>query len=338
MNLNHIYTGDALGVLQTLPAESVNCVVTSPPYYALRDYNINGQIGLEATPEQYLKRIVEVFMECHRVLKKDGVMWVVMGDSYAGSGRGKGDVNRKGIQQKASFVGDIFDKPYRIDGYKNKDLMGIPWALAFALRDNGWYLRQDIIWHKPNPMPESIRDRCTKAHEYIFLLTKSARYYFDHAAMLEPAKYDGRKKMTHNGSEKYSDASEIATQGIFKGGKRWSNTVRTFGSKNQTGTGRNDIGNVWEDKPARNKRSVWTVPTRGFKGAHFATFPPDLIRTCIEAGCPVDGVVLDPFMGAGTTALVAVELGRKYVGIELNADYVKMAEARCAPQKRDDLF
>ena len=331
MELNHIYTGDALNVLQTLPTESVDCIVTSPPYYALRNYNADGQIGLETTPEQYLKRLTEVFMECHRVLKKSGTMWLVMGDSYAGSGRGKGDINKKGIQQHASFVGDMFDKPYRIHGYKNKDLMGIPWALAFSLRDAGWHLRQDIIWHKPNPMPESVMDRCTKAHEYIFLLSKSARYYFDHNAMLEPARYDNRKKMTHEGSVKYADnGTGIGAQTISKGGRqRWANAIRGYVTKDDaTGLPAQHHGSNIAMLPARNKRSVWTVPTRGYKGAHFATFPLGLIRPCIEAGCPPDGVVLDPFMGAGTTALVARELGRSYVGIELNADYVKMAEGR----------
>ena len=181
--------------------------------------------------------------------------------------------------------------------------------MAFSLRKNGWYLRQDIIWHKPNPMPESVRDRCTKSHEYVFLLTKSAKYYFDHEAMLEPAKWDGRQKNIYNGSAKYGNStSPLTNQRIHKGGKRWTNEI--------------------DGCLARNRRSVWTVPTRGFKGAHFATFPPDLIRTCIEAGCPKDAVVLDPFMGAGTTALVAKELGRNYVGIELNADYVRLAEDR----------
>ena len=304
IDLNNIYTGDALRILRKFPNESVDCIVTSPPYYGLRNYGVSGQIGLEQSPEQYIKRLAKVFIACHRVLKKEGTLWIVIGDSYAGSGRGIGDINRKGIQQKASYVGE-FCKPYRLNGYKNKDLIGIPWQLAFALRKNGWYLRQDIIWHKPNPMPESVKDRCTKAHEYVFLLTKSARYYFNHNAMLEPAKYDGRAKNAYNGSTKYAN---MTAQGIHKGGKRWAN----------------NIGGV----PARNKRSVWTVPTRGFKGSHFATFPPDLIRTCIEACCPPDGVVLDPFMGAGTTALVTKELGRNYVGIELNEEYVKLARER----------
>jgi DNA modification methylase len=294
---------------------------------------VSGQIGLENSPQKYIKNLAKIFMECRRVLKKDGTMWVVIGDSYAGSGRGwggKNDLYSRKIQPKASYATQ-FSKPTKLLNYKNKDLIGIPWMLAFELRNAGWFLRQDIIWHKPNPMPESVRDRCTKAHEYLFLLTKSARYFFNHDAMLEPAKYDGRTKMTYNGSPKYlNDASGLTTQSLFKGGDRYPNKIRTFGSKNQTGTNRNDVGREWIDTPARNKRSVWTVPTRAFKGAHFATFPPDLIRTCIAAGCPADGVVLDPFMGAGTTALVAKELGRKYVGIELNSDYVRLAGERLA--------
>ena len=305
VELNRVYCGDALDVLKSLPIESVNCIVTSPPYYGLRNYGVGGQIGLEATPEEYIKRLTDVFTDCLRVLKKDGTFWLNIGDSYAGSGRGIGDVNKKGIQQKASYIGE-FCKAYRLAGYKNKDLMGIPWALAFALRDAGWYLRQDIIWHKPNPMPESVRDRCTKAHEYVFLFSKSAKYNFNHSAMLEPAQYDGRKKLTHDGSAKYANNS--AGQNISKGGReRWQVQCGQY---------------------LRNKRSVWMVPTKGFKGAHFATFPPALIRTCIEAGCPAGGVVLDPFMGAGTTAVVAKELGRNYVGIELNGDYVRLAQER----------
>ncbi|MDR0206055.1 MAG: site-specific DNA-methyltransferase [Bacteroidales bacterium] len=330
VELNKIYCGDALKTLQLFKTESVNCIVSSPPYYALRNYNVDGQIGLEPTPKQYLKRLADVFMECRRVLTKDGTMWIVIGDSYAGSGRGIGDINKKGIQQKASFVGE-FCKPYQLDGYKGKDLIGIPWSLAFALRAGGWYLRQDIIWHKPNPMPESIRDRCTKAHEYVFLFSKSAKYYFAHNAILEPAKYDGRKKMTHEGSAKYlNDAAGIATQNVSKGGReRWPNKQRGFSTKDgDTGFPAQHHGSNIPMLPARNKRSVWTVPTRGFKGAHFATFPPDLIRTCIIAGCPQGGIVLDPFMGAGTTAVVAKKLGRNFIGIELNSDYIRLAEER----------
>ena len=317
VELNKIYCGDAVEVLRTLPDDFVDSVVTSPPYYGLRNYGVDGQIGFESTPDEYIKRLTSVFMECFRVLKKNGTMWLVIGDSYAGSGRGKGDINKKSkVQSKASHTGDVFDKPYRLDGYKNKDLIGIPWQMAFALRNSGWYLRQDIIWHKPNPMPESVMDRCTKAHEYMFMFTKSARYYFDHNAVLEPANYDGRRKITHEGSIKYRDGGTgTGVQSMFRPGRgRWPNEVRDSA----------DTAAL----PARNKRSVWTVPTRAFKGAHFATFPPDLIRTCIAAGCPNGGVVLDPFMGAGTTAIVAQELGRDYLGIELNSDYVKLAEER----------
>ena len=196
MELNTIYTGDALKELRKFPSESVDCIVTSPPYYCLRDYNVAGQIGLENSPQKFIKNLVKIFMECRRVLKNDGTMWIVIGDSYAGSGRGwggKNDLYSRKIQPKSSYA-TLFSKPKKIQNYKNKDLIGIPWMLAFELRNAGWYLRQDIIWHKPNPMPESVRDRCTKAHEYLFLLTKSAKYHFDHKAMLEPAKYDGQKK------------------------------------------------------------------------------------------------------------------------------------------------
>jgi DNA modification methylase len=271
----------------------------------LRNYGVSGQIGLECTPEKYIERLIEVFTECQRVLKDSGTMWVVIGDSYAGSGRGIGNINIKGIQQKASFTGD-FLKPYKSYRQKNKDLFGIPWLLALALRDAGWYLRQDIIWHKPNPMPESVTDRCTKSHEYIFLFSKSQKYYFNHVAMLEPAKYDGRKSLKRNGRTKYANSKNAQT--ISRGwGERWQKHNGQF---------------------VRNKRSVWTIPTRAFKGAHFATFPPDIVHNCIIAGCPLGGLVLDPFIGSGTTAVVAANLGRNYIGIELNNEYVKLAEDR----------
>jgi DNA modification methylase len=310
--LNKIHCGDSLEVLKYLPNESVNCIVTSPPYYALRDYGVSGQIGLEQSPEQYVENLTAVFSECKRVLKEDGTMWVVIGDSYAGSGRGwggKNDLYSRKIQPLASFATQ-FSKPHKINGYKSKDLIGIPWLLALSLRNDGWYLRQDIIWHKPNPMPESVTDRCTKAHEYIFLLTKSPKYYFNHAAILEPAKYDNRKKLERSPSKKYlAGGTGIGVQSLAKGGYRWQSVDGQF---------------------VRNRRDVWCVSTRAFKGAHFATFPPDLIRPCISAGCPPNGVVLDCFMGAGTTALVARECGCNYIGIELNPDYIKIAEERLA--------
>jgi DNA modification methylase len=338
LELNKIHCGDALEVLQTLPSGSANCIVTSPPYYALRDYGVAGQIGGEQTPELYIDALVGVFMECHRVLRADGTMWVVIGDSYANSGRGwggKNDLYSRKVQPLASFAAK-FTKPHKISGYKCKDLIGIPWMLALELRRRGWYLRQDIIWHKPNPMPESVRDRCTKAHEYVFLLTKSPKYWFDHEATLEPAAYDGRKKMTHGGSKKYAENTatvskmEIVAQSIFKGGaQRWPNTIGYSVKDGSTGLRPQHHGvNICVDRPARNRRSVWTVPTCPFRGTHFATFPPALISTCIAAGCPPGGVVLDPFVGAGTTAMVALELGRNYVGIELNPEYIKIAEGR----------
>jgi DNA modification methylase len=274
-----------------------------------------------------------------RVLKPAGTLWLNIGDSYAGSGRGKGEINAKGKQIAASYVGNIFDKPYRLAGYKKKDLIGIPWQLAFALRADGWYLRQDIIWHKPNPMPESIRDRCTKAHEYIFLLTKSVRYYFDYRAILEPAKYDGRKDTTAKGSPKYAgNGTGIGVNSLADGvHERWPNripVVRGYATKdNSTGLAAQHHGSNIATLPARHRRSVWTVPTRSFRGAHFATYPEALIVDCIKAGCPLDGIVLDPFFGAGTTGLVARNMGRNYIGIELNPEYVELAKKRLFLEK-----
>jgi DNA modification methylase len=306
---NTIFYEDCRTGLCNLPDKSINCCVTSPPYFGLRDYGVSEQIGLEETPEAYIQKLVEIFREVRRILRDDGTVWINIGDSYAGSGRGKGDINKKGIQQKASYVGD-FIKAYRIKGYKNKDLIGVPWMLAFALRADGWYLRQDIIWHKPNPMPESVTDRCTKSHEHIFLFTKSARYYFDYQSILEPAAFDGRKDTTMKGSVKYLETSTGLQQQSFasKGHERWSNKVL--------------------NKPMRQKRDVWTVCTAPEKEAHFACFPQKLILDCIKAGCPEGGTVLDPFMGSGTTAVVARKLNRNYVGFELNPEYMKIADAK----------
>jgi DNA modification methylase len=305
METNKIYIGDAGTILSTLPDNSVDCCVTSPPYFGLRNYDVAGQIGLEDAPKTYVQRLMEVFNQVRRVLKPSGTFWLNIGDSYAGSGRGKGDINHKGVQPKVSHVGDKFDKPYKLDGYKNKDLIGVPWMLAFALRNSGWYLRQDIIWHKPNPMPEPVTDRCTKAHEHIFLFAKSARYYFDYEAILEPY-----AKPLNRWSGNNLKAS---------GQSRWAQATDQNIYRNR---------NVRPNPDGRHKRDVWTVPTRPFKGAHFATFPPDLIRPCVLAGCPPNGIVLDPFFGAGTTGLVALQSGRNYIGVELNSEYVKIAEER----------
>lgn len=263
-----IILGDCLDSMRSLPDQSVNCCVTSPPYFGLRDYGVDGQIGLEETPEQFIQKLVEVFREVRRVLRDDGTLWLNIGDSYG----------------------------------KGKQLLGIPWRLAFALQADGWVLRQEIIWHKPNPMPESVKDRCTKAHEQIFLLSKSPRYYFDSEAMKEPA----------------------VRAGEIPGGKGHY-IQHSAGGHNKDGLASCGAKPVAE---TRNRRSVWSVATRPYKGAHFATFPPALIEPCILAGCPVDGVVLDPFGGSGTTAGVAIKNGRSAILCELNPDYAGMVAER----------
>ena len=333
-----LHQGEVLDILRTLPDESVNCCVTSPPYWGLRDYgtaeweggdpecdhvqslNKHGgeradrnqegykklykdtcpkcgairkdrQLGLEKTPEEYVSRMVEIFCEVRRVLRKDGALWLNLGDSYNSHSCGNGNVG--GIEGNRKNKKDNTANTHRGNvGLKDKDLVGIPWRVAFALQADGWYLRQDIIWHKPNPMPESVTDRCTKAHEYVFLMSKSAKYYYDSDAVKEnTASICTRKR-----------ASAFRQQD-----ENPNNTLTTVG---------------------RNKRSVWTVTTKPFKEAHFATFPRDLIRPMIQAGCPAGGVVLDPFMGSGTTAIEAIYQGKRYIGIDLNSDYCAMAAKR----------
>ena len=283
--------------------------VTSPPYFGLRDYGHLGQIGLEQTPEQYIAAMVEVFRCVRDVLADDGTLWLNIGDSYAtqGGAHGGRNDNQRGVGAKRTHDNGGGDQQSRRapDGLKPKDLIGIPWMLAFALRADGWYLRQDIIWHKPNPMPESVRDRCTKAHEYIFLLSKSERYFFDSEAMKEPSvtpadlQIAKRNKAPHKGQ-------------------------RDSGMRETTG-GFDKITKVYE---TRNRRSVWTVATRPYKGAHFATFPPALIEPCILAGSRPGDIVLDPFMGSGTTAQVALQHGRQYLGCELNPKYTELQNER----------
>ena len=381
----NILQGDALEVLKTLESESVQCCVTSPPYFGLRDYGtaewdisnaedaeiaekcdhkgderfysmqgassvtseafseageanaerlkkarwrekgtcihcgavrVDAQIGLEATPAEFVGRLVEVFEEVRRVLKKDGTLWLNLGDSYCSTAGGTfGD----GIIQQGIFAG-VSDRrataskqfrPKVPEGLKPKDLIGIPWRGAFALQEAGWWLRQDIIWHKPNPMPESVTDRCTKAHEYIFLLTKSAKYFYDAEAVKEDAAYDGRKDTMMKGSAKYATAvvPGMAEHSMAaRGHERWQ---------------LNDDGDR-----VRNKRSVWTVTTQPYSEAHFATFPPKLIEPCILAGSREGDTVLDPFNGSGTTGLVSLRHRRNYIGIELNPEYIKIAEKR----------
>ena len=336
MEINKIYQGNNLDTLKTFEDESIDCCITSPPYYGLRDYGtgkwvggdancnhiiehsrVNSvcgvgthskmesenipvgstiiktvcpkcgavredeQIGLETTPEEYIENLVTIFQEVRRVLKTDGILWVNIGDTYYGSGGGRGtdyhDVRTNVVQSGNKGFNDMKYAPV-LRGHselKNKDLMGIPWMLAFALRKDGWYLRQDIIWAKPNPMPESVKDRCTKSHEYIFMLTKSDHYYFNHDAIQEQV---------------YPD-------------------------------------DIYNDE-RRNKRDVWAVRPSHYKGAHFATFPEELVYPMLVAGCPKDGVVLDPFMGSGTVGVVAKKNHRNYVGCELNSEYVSIAERR----------
>jgi DNA modification methylase len=292
-----IYQGDCLDILPTLEPKSVQCCVTSPPYYGLRDYGCDGQIGLESTPEAYVEKLVAVFREVRRVLKDDGTLWLNLGDSYNGSGGAGGDYNDGGLKEgQPKYPGR------NIHALKPKDLIGIPWRVAFALQADGWYLRQDIIWAKPNPMPESVTDRCTKSHEYIFLLTKSARYYYDNEAVQELS------------------VSESGTAGSWDGN-------RDFGLPNgHTRFAKPNLGGSIDGK--RNKRSVWNVTTKPYKEAHFATFPEEIPRTCILAGSKKGDTILDPFSGAGTTGVVAEKLNRKYIGIELNPQYTKMAEDR----------
>lgn len=318
--MTQIIIGDALESLKTLPSDSVDCCVTSPPYYALRDYGVDGQIGLEETPEAYIDRLVEVFREVRRVLKNNGTLWVNIADSYAGSGKGAASYpeNAKKYKQGTSrgMLGAEKTTKAKTPGIKQKDLIGIPWMLAFGLRADGWYLRQDIIWQKPNAMPESVKDRCTKCHEYVFLLSKSKTYYFDGEAIKEPCV--GFDKSSPRGSKGTFTPNAGRRKGnnrSFRGGGVYTNN-RSF--DNSADKEKKTVGNVPNETGVRNRRSVWSVSTHGFSGAHFATFPRKLIEPCILAGCPVGGTVLDPFIGSGTTAEVAQDLGRNCIGIDIN--------------------
>ena len=346
-----------------LAANSVHTIVTSPPYYGLRDYGtatwqggdpecdhiqgldnprssrpagrfhggddkfittpykdvcgkcgairIDEQIGLEQTPDEYIANLVAVFRECKRILRDDGTLWVVIGDSYCGTGD-KGEWTDPKYAEGRNGQKVALNK--KIDGLKSKDLIGIPWMLAFALRADGWYLRQDIIWAKPNPMPESVKDRCTKSHEYIFLLSKSAKYYYDNEAVMEIATgFDGRKDTKYKGGPK--DMAGGAHE-------RWQyKNLQPDGQQPNTMHLNRLVGEEYMS-PVRNKRDVWTVPTKPYKGAHYATFPPELIKPCILAGAPEGGIVFDPFVGSGTTVATAIQLGRKGIGIDLSFKYL----------------
>lgn len=305
MSVN-IIVGDARKELVKLPASTVRCCVTSPPYFGLRDYGVEGQIGLESNVDEYIARLMEVFDGVRRVLSKDGTLWLNLGDSYSGSGRGTDD------------------------GMKQKELIGIPWRVAFALQARGWYLRQDIIWHKPNPMPESVRDRCTKAHEYLFLFSKSPRYYFDSEAISEPVTQSTIERVSQLTYDKQAGSSRVPgkTNGPMKAVVKRSGNLSRKSATERDCPADGVAGNVPWEGTTRNKRSVWTVATKSFKGAHFATFPPELIEPCVLAGSAPGDTVLDPFGGAGTTGLVADRHQRDAVLIEINSGYAEIARNR----------
>ena len=307
METDRILCGDALEMLRTLPDNSVHCCVTSPPYYALRDYGVDGQIGREDTPAQYVARLTDVFSEVRRVLRPSGTLWLNIADTYAGKGNQGDSVDPKYPNGR---TGQTVAINRRVEGCKAKDMIGIPWMLAFALRDSGWYLRSDIIWMKANPMPESCKDRPSRCYEHVFLLTKSRSYYYDAAAIAEPVAESTPMRMRRKfGKNKYS-------AGIPGQAHQHLNDYRPNGYAE-------------EDIPLlRNKRDVWQINSVPYKGAHFAAYPPKLVETCLLAGCPQDGIVLDPFLGSGTTAAVAKQMGRYYIGIELNPDYCELAKQR----------
>jgi len=298
--------GDCRKTLGTLKAQITTGIaerprmcVTSPPYYGLRDYGgEENQIGMEQSPEEFVKELVDVFRLVRDVLTDDGTLWLNIGDSYYNY-RSDGNYPQQSVSKTRQDLPESTPvRGNKLKGYKSKDLIGIPWMLAFALRADGWYLRQDIIWHKPNPMPESVKDRCTKSHEYIFLLSKSKQYFYDNEAIKEPVKQD------------------------------WGTRDRTNGKYHNPGTGLQPHTGLTKSYTKKNKRSVWSVNKKPYKGAHFATYPPELIRPCILAGSERGDIVLDPFLGSGTTAMVAKDLGRSYIGCELNEDYASLQSAR----------
>ena len=305
-----ILYGDCRQTLDTLKShisigicDKPRMCVTSPPYYGLRDYGgENSQIGQEQTPEEYIQEMVNVLSKVKDCLSDDGTLWLNIGDSYYNYRPGKSYPKQTFSKTKQDLPDYTPKRANKLDNYKEKDLIGIPWMLAFALRSDGWYLRQDIIWHKPNPMPESVRDRCTKSHEYIFLLSKNKKYYYDNESIKEPA-------------------------------KDWGTRDRSKGKYHNEGTGLNPHTGLTKSYPKKNKRSVWSITKKPYKGAHFATFPEDLIIPCIKAGSQKGDIILDPFMGSGTTAVVARDLGRHYIGCELHEEYSKLIDERVPTNK-----
>jgi DNA modification methylase len=322
MTHNRILPGNNIDTLKTLPDNSVDCCVTSPPYYGLRDYGIDNQIGLEETPEAYIQKLVDIFREVKRVLRDDGTLWVNIGDSYNGSGK-----NSNNTKPSLSKNTACWSKITKQKSMPSKSLIGIPWRFAFAMMSDGWILRQDIIWSKPSPMPESVKDRFCRSHEYIFLFSKRQKYYFDFQHALEPATgYDGRKvETTTRGS------FDEAVWSVPIGTKRQRWPQRGYAAKDgETGLTEQHHGASIPTNPLRTKRDVWVVATEPSGLNHFAMFPQKLILPCILCGCPENGVVLDPFMGSGTTAVVAVKNLRRFIGCEINPEYIKIAEQRIA--------
>jgi DNA modification methylase len=304
-----IIVGDCIRSMRSLAQKSVQCCVTSPPYFGLRDYGHDGQIGLEQTPDEYVAKLVDVFRMVRDVLADDGTLWLNLGDSYNNFRSQMGPGQAVHGRDKMNGKPDVTSRKRGCEGLKEKDLIGIPWRVAFALQADGWYLRQDIIWHKPNPMPESVKDRCTKAHEYVFLLSKSAKYFYDADAVKEESVSPVNEgSYEHRGTESY--------------GVNGGHHDRVDASAAQLFSRKND--------GTRNRRSVWSVSTKPFKGAHFAVMPEELVEPCILAGSRVGDTILDPFFGSGTVGVVATRLGRKYVGCELNPKYAQIAKQRLA--------
>lgn len=338
--MNKILFGDCREIMRQLINQEVKVqtCITSPPYFGLRDYGVEGQLGLEATVDEYVQNMVEVFRLVRELLTEDGTLWLNLGDSYAGSGRGQYSTGTNDPKQPKSKGQKLpVHNPLEFK-LKPKDLMGIPWRVAFALQADGWYLRQDIIWHKPNPMPESVTDRCVKSHEYIFLFSKSRKYYFDHESIKEPVAESSLKRIAQDidgqaGSKRVSGKVNGAMKAVYSRSSR--NSFKRNDSKREQvlpgqtyGTHRYNRSESKYDLLTRNKRSVWQVSTKPYKGAHFATFPIDLIEPCIHAGCRENDTVFDPFMGSGTTAAAAILHGRKYLGCELNRSYEILQQER----------
>lgn len=342
MLTNHCYQGDCRDVMRSLIAEGVRvqCIVTSPPYWGLRDYGVDGQMGLDASLPEFLARMVEVFELCRQLLASDGTLWLNMGDSYAGTRGAAWGPSPAATQARAMTASRRRDdtpiprNDVRVEGLKPKDLIGQPWRLAFALQDVGWWLRQDIIWHKPNPMPESVRDRCTKAHEYLFLLTKSEKYFYDFDAMQEPVSGTAHSRGSGVNPKATPSGWDTAPGGHRELTGRYAGTGVGFGRgydkvvKPRVKQNASFSGAVNELVHTRNRRSVWSIPTQSFDGAHFATFPEALVEPCILAGSRPGDIVFDPFMGSGTVASVAQRLGRRWLGAELNPDYIALQAER----------